>query len=68
MVRAISNKSSLPISQIIDRVLAATQVSRGDHLQLTSAILSDVKITDEERRQINRIFDAIQAGGLKIVD
>lgn len=43
-------------------------MSRQDHLRLTSAILSDNEITEEERRQINRAFDYIQTGRLKLVD
>jgi hypothetical protein len=43
-------------------------MNRQEHLQLTSAILSDYRITDEERRQINRVFDYIQTGRLKLVD
>lgn len=53
---------------MVERIISAGQISRQEHLQLTSTILSDHKISDEERRQINRIFDYVQIGRLKLVD
>lgn len=60
--------SSLNIQQIVDQILSGGQLSRQEYLQLTTAILSDYNVTDEERRQINFIFDEVQAGRLTLVD
>ena len=60
--------SSLNIQQIVDQILSEGQLSRQEYLQLTTAILSDYNVTDEERRQINFIFDEVQAGRLTLVD
>ncbi len=43
-------------------------MSRKEHVQLTSAILSDQHMTNEDRQQINRVFDYIQIGRLKLTD
>jgi len=61
-------KSIVSTKQIIDKLLVSGQVSRLEYMQLTSAILSDKQITEEDRRQINHIFDYLQAGRLKLVD
>ncbi|WP_456077469.1 hypothetical protein [Kamptonema formosum] len=53
---------------MIERITSSGKLSRRDHLLLTSALLSDDKITEEQRHQINRIFDYIQIGRLKFVD
>ncbi|MBD1840703.1 hypothetical protein H6F78_06025 [Coleofasciculus sp. FACHB-64] len=61
-------QSNLQIQQMVDRILSAGQLTRSEYLHLTTAILSDYLVTDEERRQLNRIFDNIQTGHLKFVD
>lgn len=68
MIRTGQSKLNLTIPQAIDKILAVGQINRQEHLQLTSAILSDFNLTDEDRRQINRIFDYIQMGRMEIVD
>lgn len=62
------NKSSVNAKKIIDQILVSGQMSRQQHMLLTSTILSDQQLTDEDRRQINHIFDYIQVGRLKLVD
>ncbi|MBD1809917.1 hypothetical protein H6F98_31380 [Microcoleus sp. FACHB-SPT15] len=56
------------LKQIVDRILNSGQLSRLDHLQLVTTMLSDYRVTDEERHQINRVFDDIQTGRIKILD
>jgi hypothetical protein len=53
---------------MVDRIVASGKITRREHLVLTSALLSDDKITEEDRHQINRIFDYIQIGRLKFID
>ncbi|MEG3879440.1 hypothetical protein QT971_31265 [Microcoleus sp. herbarium19] len=67
-MRTSHSKSNLTISQMVDRIVASGKISRREHLVLTSAILSDDKISEEDRHQINRIFDYIQIGRLKFID
>lgn len=61
-------QSNLNIQQMVNQILAARQLSRQDYLYLTTAMLSDYNVTDEERRQLNNIFDNLQTGYLKFVD
>jgi hypothetical protein len=61
-------QSSQPIGLIVERIINSAHLSRQEYLQLVTTFLSDYKVTDEERRQINRIFDDLQIGRLKIVD
>ena len=61
-------KSNLTISQMVDRIVASGKIARREHLVLTSAILSDDKISEEDRHQINRVFDYLQIGRLKFID
>ncbi|MGD1804634.1 hypothetical protein ACP6PL_04220 [Dapis sp. BLCC M126] len=47
--------------------MTSGKLNRNEHLQLTSSILCGKKITDEERHQINQIFDLIQMGKINLI-
>ena len=68
MMRHIQSQSNLAVKQILERIFASGQMSRQDHILLTSTILSDSELSEEDRRQINQIFDYIQTGRLRLVD
>ncbi len=55
------------IQQLIERILSAEQLSRQEYFQLMSAALSDYMVNEEQRRQINRIFDEVQTKRLQLV-
>lgn len=65
MAGTIQRQPSQAIAQIVDRILNTGQLSRPEYLQLVTTILSDYNVTDEERSQINRVFDELQAGKLE---
>jgi hypothetical protein len=68
MVRQNPIPVSLNIHQLIARIVESNEIARREQLQLTSAMLNDKHINEEDRRQINRIFDHIQSGRIKIID
>lgn len=62
------DRQSTPnIQQMVDQIQGKGQLNRQEYLQLTTTILSDYNVTDEERRQINRIFDDVQTGRVKLL-
>jgi len=60
------NKPKETISQMVERILNTGTIISKEHLQLTSAMLADDKTSEEERHQINRIFDYLQIGKIKL--
>jgi len=68
MAANLQSPSSQAFKPIVDRILNTGQLSRSEHLQLVRTILSDYKVTDEERSQINRVFDELQIGRLQFID
>jgi hypothetical protein len=69
MVRLAQGKTrSRIIKPAVEQILKKGKMNRQEHIQLTSALLSDHQMTDEERRQINRVFDYLQIGRLKLED
>jgi len=53
---------------MIERILESAEIRRQELMELTTALLADKYITEEQRREINRIFDQIQAARITIVD
>ncbi len=68
MYQIVENKSELFIQQLVDRIISSGKMNRQDYSLLTSTVIADGEISDVERRQINRVFDYIQTGRLKLVD
>ncbi len=68
MAGITQNQSNQTPKQVADRILHLGQLTRQEYLQLITTFLSDYKVTDEERSQINRILDDIQLERVKIVD
>ncbi|MDJ0677002.1 MAG: hypothetical protein QNJ36_16740 [Calothrix sp. MO_167.B42] len=68
MYKIVEKKSELFIQKLVDRIITSGKMNRQDYSLLTSTIIADGEVSDVERRQINRIFDYIQTGRLKLVD
>ncbi|HEY9691218.1 MAG TPA: hypothetical protein V6D15_03390 [Oculatellaceae cyanobacterium] len=60
--------SNLNIHKIVERILLSGQLTRQEYVHLITTMLSDSHITDEERPQLNRVFDNIQSGQIKFVN
>ncbi|MFP4410128.1 hypothetical protein [Coleofasciculus sp.] len=65
MAGTVQRPSSPAISPIVDRILDTGQLSRWEYLQLVTTMLSDYKVTEEERSYINRVLDERQMGRLQ---
>ncbi len=62
------NQSQSTLTQLLDRILTSGELDRSDYLKLMSAILSDHQISDDQRNEINRIFDYVQTGRFTLID
>ncbi|MBO0349076.1 hypothetical protein J0895_08165 [Phormidium pseudopriestleyi FRX01] len=67
MGRPTPIKPIFTIHQTIERILEINEISTQEHLQIANVLLSGKNITDEDRRQINRIFELIQSDRIKII-
>jgi uncharacterized membrane protein YebE (DUF533 family) len=56
------------VSAMVDQMITARNISQRQYQQLSALVLADGTVDEQERRQINRLFDAIQMGMVKIVD
>ena len=66
--KKINRESEAVVKKLVDRIIFSRKLSRQDHNLLITTVLGDDEISPNNRHQINRIFDYIQSGQLKLVD
>lgn len=60
--------SNINLQATIGKILAQGKLTRQEYFYLSTAMLSDRKVTYEERSQINRVLDKLLVGDLKLSD
>lgn len=61
------HKTNPSIQDTVRRIISSGQITRREHLALTSALLSNQHLTDEDRLQINQVLEHTQLGKLKLM-
>ncbi len=56
------------IEQMVSHITACGRISRADQQQFMSALLSQKTISQTEQGLINRVFELLRAGRLRVVD
>ncbi|WP_187329483.1 hypothetical protein [Halomicronema hongdechloris] len=56
------------IYQLVHQAIHQGRLSRCDHLTLVSAMLADATLDPLDRSQINRVFDYVRMGRVRLVD
>lgn len=67
MAKKVTEQPHQKIEKTLKQILDAGCLTYQQHFQLTSLCLSDLKVTDSQRKEINRVFDLLQTGELKLV-
>ena len=77
MAKKVSNQSTVNLESTIEEILTTGCLSHEKHFQLMGWFLSDFEVSDlphgqalrdRQKQEINRIFDLLQTGKLKLVD
>lgn len=63
-----STQLTTDIVIIVTQMIRAHRATRAEYQRLFELIMADGTIDEVERQQINRLFDAIQTGRVKIID
>lgn len=64
----IERQAKLEFEQIANRIIASEKMSRQDYTIISSFVTKNGYLNEAGRRLINRIFDYIQTGRMKLVD
>jgi hypothetical protein len=63
-----ANRPEGTIEQLIDRIMHYRRINRADQERLMSVLLAKTMLSEAEHRQIDRVFDALRSGLVKVVD
>jgi hypothetical protein len=70
-VPEMTTQAHLPrpnIEQMVNKITACGKITRADQQQFMSALLSQKIINQAEQELINRVFELLRAGRLRVVD
>lgn len=56
------------IREVVDRIFMTRQITRSDQAYFMSIVLGQVPLTADDRIQVDRVFDGLQHGLLRVVD
>ncbi|MEM7796260.1 MAG: hypothetical protein AAF579_17630 [Cyanobacteria bacterium P01_C01_bin.118] len=68
---AASETTEVPeseVAQLVNQLIRAKRITYTQYQTLSTMVLADGTVDEQERRQINRLFDAIQSGAVRIVE
>ena len=56
------------IEQIVNRIFKTRQITRADQQMFMSALLAKDSLSKSDRTQIDRVFEGLRRGMLRVVD
>lgn len=65
---AETTPETVSVAQLVDQLIASRSISHQEYQALYQTVMADGTVDENERRQINRLFDAIQVGMVKIIN
>ena len=67
MANKITNQPDFELEKTIAQIINTGCLNYQQHFQLTTLCLSNLNINDNQRQEINRVFDLLQTGKIKLV-
>ncbi len=62
------NLPKADVQSIIDRIFQTRRISRTDQQMFLQAMLSKQFLTSREQEQVDRIFDGLRSGLVRVID
>ncbi|MGE5656429.1 MAG: hypothetical protein ACM37W_07415 [Actinomycetota bacterium] len=56
------------VIKMVERIFTSRKITRIDQQKLMSVLLSKDTLTTEEHEQIDRVFDGLRRGVLRVID
>lgn len=63
-----SQPASTAVSSVVEQIFDNRRITRSDQHRLMNLLLSKDALSLEDQNQINRVFDALRRGLLRVVD
>ena len=68
MIQAQEHLHEESLDRIVQRIFSSHKITRADQQRFMSAMLSRGTLSWEDQKKVNRVFDALQQGLLRVVD
>ncbi|MDF0555113.1 hypothetical protein [Kamptonema sp. UHCC 0994] len=62
------NLNSASVEEVVKRIFINRKITRADQRRFMAAMMSKDALTVEEHEQIDRVFDGLRRGVLRVVD
>jgi hypothetical protein len=64
------SETNLPIDvdDLVEQIISSRRITKADQMRMMSALLSQNRISDREHRQIDRVFEGLRSGLIRVVD
>jgi hypothetical protein len=62
------NTNAVSVKELVDQIFTSHRITRQDQQTLMNALLSKDSLTMEEHLLIDRVFDGLRRGLLRVVD
>ncbi|MEY3868036.1 MAG: hypothetical protein ACRCT1_23680 [Microcoleaceae cyanobacterium] len=62
------NSNAVSVKELVDQIFTSHRITRQDQQTLMNALLSKNSLTMEEHLLIDRVFDGLRRGLLRVVD
>ena len=60
-------KEAQTLTTMVDQLLTSRKITHQQYQYLSQLVLADGNVDDQEIQQINRLFDAVQTGRIKVL-
>jgi hypothetical protein len=66
----MQSEANLPtgVDELVEQIVSSRRITKADQMRMMSALLAQNCISDREQRQINRVFEALRSGLIRVVD
>ncbi len=68
MIQAQEHLHPDTLDRIVERIFSSRKITRADQKRFMSAMMSRETLSAEDQKKINRVFNALQQGLLRVVD
>jgi hypothetical protein len=65
---ASTNLDPVSVREIVDHIFTTRQITRSDQAHFMAIVLGQDSLTVEDRIQIDRVFEGLRRGVLRVVD
>lgn len=63
-----ANLPTVSLEQMVEHLLSVRRITRADQERFMSLLLSKTSLTKAEETQINRVFDGLRKGLIRVVE